>query len=487
MKKAIPKSSYYTLVDFQNDFFTYSKSGLQAIVGGSGNCPKGRFLYENGRKLYPETSIGVPTYMVGVYDPVSFLNGFIDPNSKAFITMNADKPGTVQINDAIHGIFSRNPNGGEKDQGPGVFTLAGCQFGSNVDISGNLTVNGTTTINNVQFGSNIDISGSMSASQLFANTVSTAILSASNINALNGNFDNISTGVIRTNSLIANTVTVIHTSVINISTSVITGQSASFLDYVSTANLVASDISTIALNASNIFGNNVSTTTLNVGASATFQTVPSVFNTSVSSSNDLVPRAYLDNLINVALPAIAGYMPSTCYNLHKNIGKSAGSLTSVSGDGNLYFLYPFIDTPISKIVSVTGTTNLITTATSVGMSLIEYPSLSSLTGVCVATTGNVVGAPYNIWKVANTRYTIPLNSSYVIQAGKKYAVSTSHNNPTTVQLLGFGMGNAAYSIGIPPLDMQTSATYTGGIPAISSFVTMSTVGSGFVVLMGLEP
>lgn len=147
------KRSYITLGAFQNDFFTYTTRvenfntvGTLTPVGGSG-CPKGRFLYENGRKLYPGTHPSITTYMVGVYDPVSFLSGFIDPNSKLFAPMNTDKSYVAQVTDAAAGIFGISPSSGvERDQGPGVLTLANSQFGANVDISGNLVVLGTTTL-----------------------------------------------------------------------------------------------------------------------------------------------------------------------------------------------------------------------------------------------------------------------------------------------------------------------------------------------------
>ena len=160
-KQAMSKMSYFAIAEFHNDFFAYSKTGLSTIVRSAGKCPRGRFLYENGRKLFPGANPGVFTYMVGVYDPVSFLNGFIDPNSKVFIPMGTFKPHTAQIADVILGVFSRNPNGGEKDQAPGVFTLANSQFGANVDISGNLTVLGTTTTEDIGARGDVDISGNL--------------------------------------------------------------------------------------------------------------------------------------------------------------------------------------------------------------------------------------------------------------------------------------------------------------------------------------
>ena len=95
--------------------------------------------------------------MVGVYDPVTFLKGFIDPNSKLFSPMHQDKPSTalpVTENNVI--TFGVNPENGEFDQGPGVLTLANSVFGAKVDISGAMTVGGDGS-----FAQNVDISGAM--------------------------------------------------------------------------------------------------------------------------------------------------------------------------------------------------------------------------------------------------------------------------------------------------------------------------------------
>ena len=144
-----PRRQYITTSAFQNDIFRYTTSlnpqtfqttgslTSLATVGTAtaANCPANRILRENGKKLYPSglyvannTTYGAPnpgvtTYMVGVYDPVSFLNGFIDPNSKVFAPYNTDKPEYV-----ARGI---NPNGNtEVDQGPPVYTLGTVTSGS---------------------------------------------------------------------------------------------------------------------------------------------------------------------------------------------------------------------------------------------------------------------------------------------------------------------------------------------------------------------
>lgn len=137
-----PRRAYITTTAFQNDIFSYTTSvnpttfqvtgtltSLATVgTGTAAKCPANRILVENGKKLYPSglyvannTTYGAPnpgvtTYMVGVYDPASFLSGFIDPNSKVFAPYNTDKPDYVP-----RGI---NPNGNtEVDQGPPVYTL----------------------------------------------------------------------------------------------------------------------------------------------------------------------------------------------------------------------------------------------------------------------------------------------------------------------------------------------------------------------------
>lgn len=149
-----PRRSYITTTAFQNDIFRYTTSmnpttfattGTLTSLATAGtatasNCPANRVLRENGRKLYPSglyvannTTYGAPnpgvtTYMVGVYDPVTGLNGFIDPNSKVFAPYNTDKPEYVP-----RGI---NPNGNaEVDLGPPVYTLGAVTAGSGLGYS----------------------------------------------------------------------------------------------------------------------------------------------------------------------------------------------------------------------------------------------------------------------------------------------------------------------------------------------------------------
>jgi hypothetical protein len=153
-----PRRAYITTTTFQNDIFQYTTTtnpstfevtgtltSLATVgTGTAATCPANRILVENGKKLYPSglaisnnTTYGAPnpgvtTYMVGVYDPGSFLSGFIDPNSQVFAPYNTDKPNYVP-----RGV---NPNGTTIDQGPPVYTLGSVTAGTTITAGTGLTV-----------------------------------------------------------------------------------------------------------------------------------------------------------------------------------------------------------------------------------------------------------------------------------------------------------------------------------------------------------
>jgi len=152
-----PRRQYIATTTFHNDIFAYTTSFSYTTLTTTGtltslatvgtataaNCKAGTVLRENGKKLYPPGMVtansttfngapnpGITTYMVGVYDPNTFLSGFIDPNSKLFAVYNSDKPEYVP-----RGI---NANGNaEIDQGAPVYTIG--------SITGN-SVTATTTV-----------------------------------------------------------------------------------------------------------------------------------------------------------------------------------------------------------------------------------------------------------------------------------------------------------------------------------------------------
>lgn len=155
-----PRNAYIAGVAFQNYLYDYVqvKNNLGQVVSGSlvspipganaSTCPAGRVLQPNGKKLFPGGSApGVSTYMIGVYDPVTFLSGYIDPNSPYFAPMGTDKSYQIQTFDANGNlVYGVNPNGGAADQGPPVETLGDSTFGGDVDIAGDTTIGDTLEV-----------------------------------------------------------------------------------------------------------------------------------------------------------------------------------------------------------------------------------------------------------------------------------------------------------------------------------------------------
>jgi hypothetical protein len=134
-----PRLSYIATAVFNTYFYSYSTSinarletigTLAAVTGANaGNCPMGRVLRENGRKLYPGANPGITTYLVGVYDSQTLLTGFIDPNAGVFQIYNTDKPTYLQ--DGVE------PTVASTDRGPSIYTRGNVLGGGDLDISGN--------------------------------------------------------------------------------------------------------------------------------------------------------------------------------------------------------------------------------------------------------------------------------------------------------------------------------------------------------------
>lgn len=102
--KEVSAKSYISTDTYNGYFFTYSvttgpspqfkKAGALVPVSGmtDSNCPPGRILRENGKKLFPDAYPGITTYMVGVFDIINELSGFINPNDPVFAPFNGDRP-----------------------------------------------------------------------------------------------------------------------------------------------------------------------------------------------------------------------------------------------------------------------------------------------------------------------------------------------------------------------------------------------------------
>lgn len=145
--------SYIAVAAFNLDFFSYTVTtdnqgrttgSLGAVSGAtSGNCPKGRILRENGRKLYPQANPGINVYMVGVYDPVTGFKGFIDPNSPVFAPFNTDKP--------CYLADSTDPGPGAlADKGAPVYTNSSVQAGTYITAGTTITAGSNIVANSGQ-------------------------------------------------------------------------------------------------------------------------------------------------------------------------------------------------------------------------------------------------------------------------------------------------------------------------------------------------
>ena len=148
---ATPRRQYIATESFVNDFFTYTTStdanglttGAFTQVAGAtaATCPAGRVLRDNGKRLYPTANPNVVYGMIGVFDPQTFLSGFINPNSPIFAMFNSDKPYfTDNLGDGKNSGFDSNLSStGLFNEGNAVFTngnvIAGKQVYSDARFS----------------------------------------------------------------------------------------------------------------------------------------------------------------------------------------------------------------------------------------------------------------------------------------------------------------------------------------------------------------
>lgn len=116
------RRSYIATKSFSNYFYTYNEAtgSLTDVTNDDALCPVGRVLRENGKKLYPGANAGINQYYVGVYDPVSLLKGFIDPNGGVFSEFNTNKPTYLDDNYSDDGESDDNSEG--PDAGDAVYT-----------------------------------------------------------------------------------------------------------------------------------------------------------------------------------------------------------------------------------------------------------------------------------------------------------------------------------------------------------------------------
>ena len=190
-----PRRSYFSMKAFNNDFFSYATTfnpytqitigTLTPVTSNALLTPPARLLKENGKKLYPGgANPGVNTYMVGVYDPVTFLSGYIDPNSYSFTLANTDKP--YDVTQATAGTLGTNPNSGAtypNDLSQPVFTNGDIIAKGMISSIGGITTNANIYANgNIQAVSYIATNSYLSSgTALYVGTSLTAQQNISNL------------------------------------------------------------------------------------------------------------------------------------------------------------------------------------------------------------------------------------------------------------------------------------------------------------------
>lgn len=158
--KEVSAKSYISTDAYNSNFFTYSvttgpspqfkKTGALTSVSGatSVNCPAGNILRENGKKLYPDAYPGVTDYMVGVFDILNNLSGFIDPNDPVFAPFNGDRPNYLK--DSV--------NDQAKNLGAPVLTQGNVMCSGDVVAAGQIRSNTVTVLTIVSSIVSIDVS-----------------------------------------------------------------------------------------------------------------------------------------------------------------------------------------------------------------------------------------------------------------------------------------------------------------------------------------
>jgi len=145
------KRSYISTAAFSGDIWAYERQVNSTTFKGEGRlvaatlpsgtaltaalCPAGRILREAGRKLFPgthpglvatdtwnSTAVGTNTsytghMMVLVFDAVTGLKGYIDPNNEIFAVYNSDR-----ANDFVDAVENPSTGGAPTRLGQSIYT-----------------------------------------------------------------------------------------------------------------------------------------------------------------------------------------------------------------------------------------------------------------------------------------------------------------------------------------------------------------------------
>ena len=170
---SVPRRSYLSTEAFNTAIYSYSTALVNNVYVGTlsvlstattGNCPSGRILHETGKKLFPGANPGINDYMVSVYDPISMLTGFINPNEPFFSLMNTDR-----ANFLLDGPNGAGTGLSAPARANALYTRGDVLAGGRLDISGNATIYGNeyisssvSTMGNQYVQGNVRIGGNLS-------------------------------------------------------------------------------------------------------------------------------------------------------------------------------------------------------------------------------------------------------------------------------------------------------------------------------------
>ena len=139
-----PRRTYLTSSNYNTFFFQITSNmdpttyqwtySMNTVVTGAvaSNCPRGAYLRETGKKIYPGQYSGINTYFVSVFDDSSHLTGYINPNASVFLPLNTDKPLNVLDMTATTGASDDKTQG---NLGPSIYTAGNAVVGGYVSTS----------------------------------------------------------------------------------------------------------------------------------------------------------------------------------------------------------------------------------------------------------------------------------------------------------------------------------------------------------------
>ena len=154
-----PQKTFVTTVVFNTKLFTYTTSlnanfqTVGSLVANTAatatNCPENRVLHANGKTLLPGVNPSITKPFIGVFDPVSGLNGFIDATDPAFANYDVNFP--FQYNSGLQpAISTLGGQGANVRQGTDAGLLT-----QTSGLVGSLSVNlGDSTSGELKFAAN---------------------------------------------------------------------------------------------------------------------------------------------------------------------------------------------------------------------------------------------------------------------------------------------------------------------------------------------